>query len=330
MAGPQGDLPRMTCRSRIQVIVLFVVSFGGLAAQTTGPRLPPILGTGSGPGPSYDCGGIDAAVLTQSVAVQTQCPLALLGGAAFYTDQIRGDNLLVAFNKEGAMVVIHNQPAEATSIFTGTVDHIGQQDDVIHWGLWRSGAVESLPSKQRHTVDESIAIPYIVGVSSSTVASSDRFSRHLRRLTALPAEGIAKYTLLGDVGVISRKDMRGNVVPIGKVQAAHATVDFKNSTGQVDLSIEVRGTIENIQLSLEPQDRTFGFGPGATGNGRPCRKPAMDGFCPTAAAQFYGRDGQFLGVTFAYGHNAVLSEAASVAAYLNNVPAQGAVVLRRD
>jgi hypothetical protein len=46
--------------------------------------------------------------------------------------------------------------------------------------------------------------------------------------------------------------------------------------------------------------------------------------------QFYGRDGQFLGITFSYGHNAVLPEAASAAAHLNNVLVQGAVVLRKN
>jgi hypothetical protein len=98
----------------------------------------------------------------------------------------------------------------------------------------------------------------------------------------------------------------------------------------LDLSIEVRGTIERIQLSLEPQNKIFGFGSGGIGKGGPCRQPAPEEFCPSAAAQFYGRDGEFLGLTFSYGHNAVLSEAASVAAYLNNVMAQGGVVLRRD
>ncbi len=315
--------------SRIRIIVFILAGGGWLQAQQTMLlKRPPILETTIGP--VYPCVGIDASILAPLQATQMQCPLELVGGAAFYTDQIRGDNLVVAFNQEGAMIAAYNPPANATSAFNGKVDHIGQKDDVIHWGLWHAGTVEAVPGRRRYVVEEDRAIPYIVGVSSIHVASVDRFTRHLRRLTALPAEGIANYTLLGDVGVISQKDMRGQVVPIGRVLSAHAILDFKNRTGQVDLSITVRGTTERIQVSLAPQNQISGFDSGATGKGGPCRQPAPDNFCPAADVQFYGRDGQFLGLTFSYGHNAVLSEAASVAAYLNNVYAQGAVVLQRD
>ena len=316
---------------RAPIVCLMLCSAGWLSAQQVqAPRLPPILNTGSKFGSSYDCDSIDASILARLAAAQTQCPLVIVGGANFYTDQIRGDSLVVAFDKDGAMVAVHDRPVEATSSFAGTIDHVGQQDDVVHWGLWRKGTVETIPAQPRHAVDESNAIPYIVGVSATAVAGSDRFTRHLRRLTALPAEGTAKYVLLGDVGVVSGKDMRGNVVPIGRIRSADATVNFKENSAQVDLSIEVRGTTESIHLTLEPRNKILGFDSGAAGKGSPCRQPTFEEFCPAAAAQFYGRDGEFVGLTFSYGHNAVLSEAASVAAYLNNVPAQGAVVLRKD
>jgi hypothetical protein len=113
---------RRVLASRSRLVVLFLVSAGGLPAQQSiAPQRPPILGTGADPGLSYDCGTIDAALLTRSAATQTLCPLLLLGGAAFYTDQILGDNLLVALNKEGAMVAAHNRTAEATSSFCGTI-----------------------------------------------------------------------------------------------------------------------------------------------------------------------------------------------------------------
>jgi len=98
----------------------------------------------------------------------------------------------------------------------------------------------------------------------------------------------------------------------------------------LDLTIEVRGTTATIQLPLEPQNKILGFTTGVRSTGGPCRRPSPDEYCPSADGQFYGRDGQYLGITFSYGHNAVLPEAASVAAHLNNVLAQGAVVLRRD
>ena len=318
----------MTHSSRIKIIVFMLAGGGWLQAQQTiAPKVPPILETTIGP--VYPCVSIDPSILVPLKATQVQCPLELVGGGAFYTDQIHGDNLVVAFNQEGAMIAAYNPSAKATSAFTGTVDHIGQKDDVIHWGLWHSGTVEAVPGRQRYAIEEDRAIPYIVGVSSIHVAAVDRFTRHLRRLTSLPAEGIAHYTLLGDAGVVSQKDMRGNVVPIGRVMSAQATVDFKNRTGQLDVSTVVRGTTETIQMSLTPQNNILGFDSGATGKGGPCRQPAADNFCPAAEAQFYGRDGQFLGLTFSYGHNAVLSEATSVAAYLNNVFAQGAVVLQK-
>jgi hypothetical protein len=314
-----------------RLVVLFLVSAGGLLAQQSiAPQRPPILGKGAALGLSYDCGTIDAALLTRSAAAQTLCPLLLLGGAAFYTDQIRGDDLLVALNKEGAMVAVHNRTAEATSSFSGTIDHTGQQEDVVHWGLWRSGTIESLPSRRRFTVDESTAVPYIVGVSAHSVATNDRAAGRLHRLSDLPADVVATYTLVGETGVVSRQDTQGNVVPVGKVHAAHATIDFKNRTGQLDLTIEVRGTTAMIQLPIEPQNKILGFSTGGRSTGGPCRRPAPEEYCPAADGQFFGRDGQYLGITFSYGHNAVLPEAASVAAHLNNVLAQGAVVLRRD
>ena len=137
------NLPlRKLLGSRSRLVVLCLVSVGWLRAQQAmAPKRPAILGTGTALGLSYDCGTIDAALLARSAAVQTVCPLFLLGGAAFYTDQIRGDDLLVALNRAGAMVAVHNRPAEATSSFSGTIDHIGQQDDVIYWGLWRSGTI---------------------------------------------------------------------------------------------------------------------------------------------------------------------------------------------
>lgn len=227
------------------------------------------------------------------------------------------------------MVAIHDREAGATSAFSGTVDHTGQQDDVVHWGLWRSGTIETLLSKHRYTVDESTSVPYIVGVSSHTVATNDRASGRLLRWSDLPNDVVATYTLVGDVGVVSQKDKRGNIVPVGKVQAAQATVDFKNRTGHLDVSVSVRGTIATIQFPLEPQDEILGFGAGARSAGTPCYRPAPDEFCPAASMHVYGRDGQFLGITFSYGHNAVLPVAASSAAYLNNVFAQGAIVLRR-
>jgi hypothetical protein len=53
------------------------------------------------------------------------------------------------------------------------------------------------------------------------------------------------------VGVVSQKDKQGNIVPVGKVQSAEATVDFKARTGHFDLSVEVRGTIATMQFPLE-------------------------------------------------------------------------------
>lgn len=315
----------MTHISRIRIIVLILAGGGSLQAQQTiAPKATPILETPIGP--AFPCVSIDASVLVPLKATRVQCPLELIGGAAFYTDQIRGDNLVVAFNQEGAMIAAHDPSAKATGAFTGTVDHIGQKDDVIHWGLWHTGTVEAIPGRRRFAVEEDKAVPYIVGVSSG-------FGRQLHAPPAspdsLPAEGIAHYTLPGDAGVVSKKDMRGNVVPIGKVLSAQATVDFKNRTGQLDLSIVVRGTTETIQMSLTPQNNILGFDSGATGKGEPCHRPAPDTFCPAAEAQFFGRDGQFLGLTFSYGHNAVLPEATSVAAYLNNVFAQGAIALQK-
>ena len=258
------------------------------------------------------------------------CPLAIVGGPAFATDQIWGDNLLAAFDRNGAMIAVHEPTANVTSLFRGSIDHVGQQDDVIHWGLWRTGNVETFPSKRSYARDESTAVPYIVGVSTHSIAVVDRSTRRLHRLFDLPGEGTANYSLAGDAGVVSRKDNFGNAVPVGQVQSANATIDFKNRTGQLHLSVAVRGTVAMIDFPLVAADQIMGFNSGAVSKDTPCRRPAPEEYCPVAEMQFFGRDGQFLGIFFSYGHNTVLPEAASVAAHLNNVLAQGAVVLKRN
>jgi hypothetical protein len=85
-----------------------------------------------------------------------------------------------------------------------------------------------------------------------------------------------------------------------------------------------------IDFPLVAADQIMGFNSGAVSKDTPCRRPAPEEYCPVAEMQFFGRDGQFLGIFFSYGHNTVLPEAASVAAHLNNVLAQGAVVLKRN
>jgi hypothetical protein len=61
---------------------------------------PTILGSGT-TGTSFDCGVFEAAVLAGTEVSRTVCPLAIVGGPAFATDQIRGDNLLAAFDRRG-------------------------------------------------------------------------------------------------------------------------------------------------------------------------------------------------------------------------------------
>src|SRR5882762_5168879 len=94
----------LAVRRVCQLAILCLLSAGWLEAQPSGgePERPLVLGAGRGL--AFDCGTIDGALLARFGAVKTLCPLALIGGAAFYTDQIRGDNLLVALNREGAMV----------------------------------------------------------------------------------------------------------------------------------------------------------------------------------------------------------------------------------
>ena len=185
-------------------------------------------------------------------------------------------------------------------------------------------------------VDDSNAVPYILGVSSTAVAVNDRFiegvlrhlpaDRRLRRLSDLPTDGVFNYTLLGDTGIVSTKDYKGDLVPLGNVSDAHAAIDFKNGTGQLDLSVTVRRTAGTIHLALEAQNKILGFASGAQSLPVPCK----EGGCPEATVWFYGRDAEFLGVIFSYADATLLPEAAWVAARLNIVGSQGAVVLRRS
>jgi hypothetical protein len=314
--------------SRHWFAVLAMVGCGWLAAQQPAPQRPSILSENPTIVIPYDCGDLDVALLASLRVVRTVCPLALLGGASFQT--LNGtEESLVAFDTQNAVVAIHSRLGNATSSFIGTIDHTGQQGDTIFWGLWRNGTLAELPSGHRRAIDENIAIPYIVGVKSNLVAANDRVAGRLHRFTALPTDATARYTQIGDVGIVSQKDYQGNIVPVGKVANAQATMDFKNRTGQLEMSVAVRGTTATIQLGLEPAGRIGGFDSGAQSLKGPCRLPAPEEFCPTATVRFFGRDGEFLGITFSYGHQTVLSEADSVGARLNNVLAQGAVVLRK-
>jgi hypothetical protein len=227
------------------------------------------------------------------------------------------------------MIAVHEPTANVTSLFRGAIDHVGHQDDVIYWGLWHTGNVENFPSKRSYARDESTAVPYVVGVSTHSIAVADRSTQRLHRLFDLPGEGAAIYTLAGDAGVVSRKDYFGNDVAVGQVQSANATIDFKNRNSSIYRWL-CGATVTTIDFPLVAADRIMGFNSGAISKDAPCRRPAPEEYCPVAEVQFFGLDGQFLGIFFSYGHNTVLPEAASVAAHLNNVLAQGAVVLKRN
>ena len=275
-----------------------------------------------------ECGSIDGKLLTQLRSVTTACPLTLRGSAGFDSEGLWGD-ALVAFNREGAMVAIHERPQPRTYAFDGVIDHVGHEGDTLYWGLWRSGTFYSDPGGRRSSLDEGRSMAYIVGVSSYRAAISDRMSGRLRRLSSLPAEGATAYSMIGQTGVVSNKDNDGHQPPIGEIREAHATLDFKTHTGMLDVSVEVRGATATIQLPLKPKNESAGFDSGAISEGGPCIRPAPEEYCPQAEVQFYGRDGEFLGVTFTFGPTTVMPFPVWSGARLNNVFSKGSVVLRR-
>lgn len=309
-------------------LVALISSVG--AQQVNSSQRPPILGPGTGVSMQYDCGSMDATLFPRLGIVKTLCPLAVQGNV-FYSDNIRGEELLVALNRDGAVVAIHDRTDNAADTFEGTIDHTGQHDDVIYWGLWRNGNVLTSPGNRRYAVDETRAIPYIAGVSTHVVAVNDRLRlrRLIHGLSDLPTDGVASYTMVGQTGVVSGKDSDGKVVPVGEVQNANAVVDFKNRTVQLDFSVAVRGTKATISLPLKSRDQGMGLNAGAESIGPSC-KAALGIGCPQVTAQFYGHDGEFIGILFSYVHHTVLPESAWVAAHLSNVPAQGALVLRKN
>jgi hypothetical protein len=279
---------------------------------------------------------MDDALLVRLSATQLLCPFAVQG--RIFAGEVGGDHLLIALNREGALVGLEDPTSKTTIAYTGLIDRAGQKDQVIYWGLWRQGQLLEADGRKR-VIDDSNAIPFIVGVGAHTLAISDRWhcditpasppvcSSKARFLSELPSDGIANYALVGEAGVVSSRDFTGAIVPTGTVRKAQASVDFKNHSVQLQMAIEVRGTTAVFAMPLLPRDKMFGLISGAEGY-TPCTG-APEEWCPTASAQFYGRDGEFMGVTFLYVHNALLPESAWVSAHLANVNAVGAVVLQK-
>jgi hypothetical protein len=275
---------------------------------------------------------MDDALLVRLAATQLLCPFSVQG-RIFFGD-IGGDTLLIALNREGALVGIEDPTSKTTIAYSGSIDRAGQKDQVVYWGLWRQGEVLEADGRKR-VIDDSNAIPYIVGVGAHTVAVSD--PGHCQAMPApgpactskrffsdLPVDGIANYALVGDAGVVSSRDFTGAIVPTGTVRKAQASVDFKNLSVQLEMTIEVRGTTAVFAMPLRPRDKMYGLIAGAEGY-----TACTAAWCPTASAQFYGRDGEFIGVTFLYEHTTLLPESAWVPAHLANVNAVGAVVLQK-
>jgi len=223
---------------------------------------------------------------------------------------IDGDQLLVTLNRDGAVVAIHDPTSNQTDAFDGTIDHVGHDDQVIYWGLWRTGTLRE--GTATRPIDEALAVPYIVGTSTRMV----------------PIDGVAAYTMIGETGVVSSRDMQRNLVPTGTVQSARAVVDFKNRRVQLDLTTDVRGTTATMSFPMTARTAVLGLRSGAEST-RPCQQAPQE-WCPHAEAHFYGPHGEYLGVTFLYAHTTVLPESAWVPAHLANVYAQGAVVLHMN
>jgi hypothetical protein len=279
---------------------------------------------------------MDDALLVRMSATQLLCPFSIQG--RIFAGDIGGDTLLIALNGEGALVGVEDPASKKTIAYSGKTDRVGEKDQVIYWGLWRQGALLQADGRGR-VIDDSNAIPYIVGVGAHTVAVSDRGRCHAtpapppvcaskaRFFSDLPLDGIANYALVGEAGVVSSRDATGAIVPTGTVRKAQVSVDFKSHSMQLEMTIEVRGTTAVFAMPLLPRDKIYGLTAGAEGH-TPCNG-ASEEWCPTASAQFYGRDGEFLGVTFSYVHHTLLPESAWVPAHLANVDAVGAVVFQK-
>jgi hypothetical protein len=301
---------------------------------------PPILIVGNGPQLTFDCGTIDAALLTRVGGTRTLCPFGAQG-QRFASEGIGGNVLLIALNPAGAMVAIHEPGSGATDAFEGTIDHVGSADQTVYWGLWHTGTILSADGQTGKIGDDN-AIPYIAGVTAHSVASSDRVhcrtspaaatlpvcSSKARFLSDLPTDGSATYTLAGQAGVVSTRDDAGNVVPIGTITRGHAVVDFAHSTVQLELTVEVRGTTEQMSFPMTVRSERYTLADGVEAT-LACQDAPQE-WCPHAEAHFYGRDGSLIGVNLLYAHTAVLPQPVWVAAHLANVDAQGALVLRRQ
>jgi hypothetical protein len=305
--------------------VLAVVSLLALptaSGQGLAVARPAILGAAAFGTPA-ECQPPAPDLLARVAATRLVCPLSTQG-PVMASYELQGESLLVAFDARGAVVGLTDGASTGSLAFAGRVERTGSAADTVHWGLWREGQLlhgSGTDRAEPRRIDDTSAIPYVVGVPSTAVHRTDLLAGRSRRMSALPESGIASYRLAGEAGVVSERDTDGGVVPLGSVQSARATVDFGAGTVRVEFRSAVRSTAATLELELAPRD--------SIGGGVELQR-SCDGECPTVEGRFYGRDGEYLGITFRYRHHEHLPEPAAVAARLMNVHAQGAFVLQRE
>jgi hypothetical protein len=215
----------------------------------------------------------------------------------------------------------NGEPVAAATI-EGPVSNAGSVDDTIFWGTWVSGVVTWYEGDREVSSHRASALPYAAGRTPGTFFREDVIAGRAR--TPMPTTGTVGYRLLGRPAISSSNDTDGNAVALGSIEDATVRVDFDADTAVAEFTFFVRGLSTRTRIQLRRLDR-----PSDRFVAADCGD-ALARVCPDAELEFYGRQGEFVGLHVSTLHyNAAMDESARVARKLQNVRGATAIALRK-
>jgi hypothetical protein len=217
---------------------------------------------------------------------------------------------------------------EYAAAFSGGISHDGSVDDTIFWGVWTRGPLVSIDDGTVSRRDVTVPIPFVAGVEPGVFFRREVFRGGVR--LPMPVSGAATYRLLGRPAIFSdesavRAHTDSDGVPIdpGLVENATVRVDYGTGVGALDITFVVRGVTSRMTVPLLRRTTTSPFAAN-------CPESLPPHKCPSAEVQFYGRQGEFMGLEFRVPYQGVPNYDAMVAARLENGRGYSLMALRRE
>jgi hypothetical protein len=242
--------------------------------------------------------------------------------------------LTLLIDERGALRGLANlAEPPAAAVMSGPMANVGSVDDTIFWGTWMPGPLRRFEGEREiNSYRMTGARHYVAGISPGVFFRKDVLSGRAR--TPLPTTGIVDYRLLGRPMISSKHlgnpeittdtDVDGNPIDPGPIENATVRVDFEEGTGVAEMAFSVRGVRARSRIPLERRNQGS-----STFESVDCGD-SLQHICPTAELRFYGRQGEFVGLSVSIHYQAVIREPDRVARRLQNVRGVSAIALRRE